>query len=109
MTLVTVVDFTAPKPSFTKRDAGGWRREECSHGVSPVCDPRFIANDETIKAHEAQAKVLQMTVEEILECVNDGRSEKWLDYDETDWIEGMYEWTYLCLTDRAVYELLGSS
>ena len=107
MTLITIADFTNCEPSFTKRDAGGWRREECSHGVSPVCDPRFIANDETIRDHEA--KVLQMTVEEILEIVNDSRGEDaggWMDYDQTEWIEGMYEWTSLCLTDQTLYELL---
>jgi hypothetical protein len=106
MTL-TIADFTNCEPrKLTKRDAGGWR-EECAHGVSPIINRRFISNDETIRDHEAQ--VLQMTVKDILECVNDGRSEEWLDYDEEDWIEGMYEWTYLCLTDRAVYELLGNS
>ena len=100
---VTVADFTDCEPSLTEGSLSMMR--QCSHGVSPICNPRFIVNDETIKIHEAQ--VLQMTVKDILECVNDGHSNEWVDYDETDFIEGMYEWTHLFLTDRAVYELLG--
>ena len=73
---------------------------------SPLYMPRHIASDEMIRAHDGQE--LDMTVEDILECINDGHSEQWIDYDKTDFIEGMYEWTYLCLTDRAVYELLGT-
>ncbi len=102
---IPVADFTDCEPSLTRTDAGGLRRDQCSHGLSPICNPRLVVNDETIKIHEAQ--VLQMTVEDILECVNEGRSDEWIDYDETDFIEGMYEWTHLFLTDRAVYELLG--
>jgi hypothetical protein len=33
-----------------------------------------------------------MTVAEILELVNDGHSEDWTDYDESDWIEGLTNW-----------------
>ena len=73
---------------------------------SPLYMPRHIASDEMILAHDGQE--LDMTVEDILECINDGHSEEWIDYDETDFIEGMYEWTYLCLTDRGVYQLLGT-
>ncbi len=73
---------------------------------SPLYMSRHIANDEMILYHEGYE--LDMTVKDILECINDGHSEQWIDYDETDFIEGMYEWTYLCLTDRAVYELLGT-
>jgi hypothetical protein len=95
---VTVADFT--KCEAERGD------DKCRHNLKPpLCHPRMVVNDETIVAHEAQ--VLQMTMKDILECINDGHSNEWVDYDETDFIEGMYEWTHLCLTDRAVYELLG--
>lgn len=32
------------------------------------------------------------TLEELLTEVNRDRSEKWTDYDETDWAEGWNEW-----------------
>jgi hypothetical protein len=32
------------------------------------------------------------SLEEILNHINDGRSNEWTDYDKTDWVEGWKEW-----------------
>lgn len=34
----------------------------------------------------------EWTIDDILGEINRDRSEKWTDYDETDWKEGWYEW-----------------
>jgi hypothetical protein len=34
----------------------------------------------------------EWTLEEIIEYINQDRSERWTDYDETDWKEGWNEW-----------------
>ena len=39
--------------------------------------------------------VVNMTVPQILEYINTGRNSEWLDYDETDWREGLREFTDL--------------
>ena len=39
--------------------------------------------------------VVNMTVPQILEYINTGRSSEWLDYDENDWREGLTEFTDL--------------
>jgi len=36
--------------------------------------------------------VHEWTLEEILSEINRDRSDKWTDYDETDWREGWDEW-----------------
>ena len=113
-TKLHIADFTdcvTVGVAGTNHTMRGWRNPRtiddkcCHHLPSPLSNPRMVVNDKTIVAHDAQ--VLQMSVEDILECVNEGHSDEWLDYDETDFVEGMYEWTYLFLTDKAVYELLG--
>lgn len=38
-----------------------------------------------------------MNLEEILEEINRDRSEEWQDYDETDWQEGLNEFTEFVL------------
>ena len=38
-----------------------------------------------------------MTVGEILSEINRDHSEDWIDYDESDWREGMEQWTKLVL------------
>jgi hypothetical protein len=37
--------------------------------------------------------VCEMTLQELLEEINDCHSDEWIPYDETDWLEGMFEWT----------------
>ena len=37
----------------------------------------------------------RMTVPMILEYINEGRSDTWQDYDETDWQEGLREFGIL--------------
>lgn len=45
--------------------------------------------------------ISKMTVKEILQEINRDHSEQWTDYDETDWREGMKEWTdYRIFTPR---------
>ena len=39
-------------------------------------------------------KVLWWTMAQILDEVNRDRSSGWTDYDETDWTEGLDEWTW---------------
>lgn len=43
------------------------------------------------------AKFRLMTVDEILSEINRDRSEDWIDYDESDWREGMEQWTQLVI------------
>ena len=43
----------------------------------------------------------QMSLEEILEEINRDRSEEWQDYDETDWREGLTEWTTWEIVDAS--------
>ena len=43
----------------------------------------------------------QMSLEEILEEINRDRSEDWQDYDETDWREGLTEWTTWEIVDAS--------
>ena len=35
-----------------------------------------------------------VTLSEILAEINGDRSQEWTDYDETDWEEGLVEWTH---------------
>ena len=35
----------------------------------------------------------EMTVNEILSDINDSRSDEWTDYDKSDWMEGLLEFT----------------
>lgn len=44
-------------------------------------------------------EIVVWTLPEILEEINRDRSSKWTDYDETDWEEGLRNWTW--------YELIG--
>ena len=39
-------------------------------------------------------RVIKMSMETILHEINDDRSAEWTDYDETDWREGLDEWTW---------------
>ena len=41
----------------------------------------------------------RMTVPMILEYINEGRHPEWEDYDETDWREGLAEFTTLEVQD----------
>jgi hypothetical protein len=44
-------------------------------------------------------EIVIWTLSEILHEINRERSSKWTDYDETDWKEGLEEWSW--------YELIG--
>jgi len=45
--------------------------------------------------HTICGELREMTLPEILEEINADRSEDWQDYDETDWREGLSEFTDL--------------
>lgn len=63
---------------------------------------RGCAKGDTPPTREQDPKageIVVWTLEEILEEINRGRSSHWADYDETDWKEGLDEWTW--------YELIG--
>ena len=42
-----------------------------------------------------------MSLKEIIEEINRDRSEDWLDYDETDWREGLHEFTTWEIVDAS--------
>ena len=46
-----------------------------------------------ILKHKYDGDLVERTVEEILEMINDDRSEQWTNYTEDDWQEGLVEWT----------------
>lgn len=46
---------------------------------------------------EEDGKFYSMTLHEILDEINRDRSEEWIDYDESDWREGLEQWTFLIL------------
>ena len=48
----------------------------------------------------------RVSISEIIEEINRDHSEQWIDYDEHDWIEGMYEWTSWRLMEENIYVLL---
>ena len=48
----------------------------------------------TIRDYEC-GNVYRMTLPMILDHLNDGRNPEWEDYDETDWREGLAEFTTL--------------
>jgi hypothetical protein len=52
--------------------------------------------------HLEDGKVFEMTLPEILEEINRDRSEAWQDYDQTDWREGLSEWTGLIVIGELV-------
>lgn len=45
------------------------------------------------------ASEYRMTLPMILEYINEGRNPEWEDYDETDWREGLSEFTTLGVKD----------
>jgi hypothetical protein len=76
--------------------------------VIPVCPRKYklryrgCAKGDIPPTKEEDPKVgeiVEWTVAEILEEINRDRSPHWTDYDETDWKEGLDEWTW--------YELIG--
>jgi len=46
----------------------------------------------TLKHIEDGDVIVKNSVQELLDFVNDGHSEQWNDYDETDWEEGLEFW-----------------
>ena len=44
---------------------------------------------------KTDGSVYNMTLPMILEEINRDRSDEWTDYDETDWREGLAEFTHL--------------
>ena len=50
--------------------------------------------EKTLDSRE-DTETVEMTIEEILEMVNDEscHSDEWTDYDETDWLEGLLEFS----------------
>ena len=50
-------------------------------------------------------KIYYWTIKEILEEINRDRSDEWTDYDETDWQEGLEEFTEFELVDPTTIEV----
>jgi hypothetical protein len=55
--------------------------------------------------YQDSEEILAMTIEDILELINDeeSHSDGWIDYDESDWLEGWIEWIegeYYSLLDK---------
>lgn len=50
-------------------------------------------------------EVVSKTLPQILEEINSNHSEDWTDYNETDWSEGMSEWTDWVLVDVRLEQL----
>jgi hypothetical protein len=54
-------------------------------------------------------KTKEVTLSELLEIINRDRSEEWIDYDESDWIEGWLLWgegdcyTLINISDPIIY------
>ena len=49
--------------------------------------------NERYKIHEYHVSETHVwTVQEILKRINSRRNPEWIDYDETDWLEGWMEW-----------------
>lgn len=46
--------------------------------------------------------IVKWTVREILEYINADRGPEWIDYDETDWEEGLSEWTDYKVIERPI-------
>ena len=42
---------------------------------------------------DAEEETQWWTIDEVLEEINRDRSEQWTDYDKSDWMEGLREWT----------------
>ena len=43
---------------------------------------------------------VSLTLEELLNYINSDRSNQWTPYDESDWYEGMIEWTDLRIVEE---------
>ena len=39
-------------------------------------------------------ELVTMTLQEVIDDINRDRSDSWTDYDESDWVEGLSEFTY---------------
>ena len=74
----------------------------CVDGYS---HPRLVSD---LYAEVHGAPLYKMTVVEILEEINRDRSPEWTDYDVSDWIEGMNEFTTWRMTENTIYQLLDS-
>ena len=48
----------------------------------------------------------RVTISEFIEEINRDHSDAWIDYDEEDWIVGMYEWTSWRLMEDNIYNLI---
>ena len=55
--------------------------------------PLIFRHTESEFAHETR----EFTVEELLAYINEGHSDSWTNYDESDWQEGMNNWTDLAI------------
>lgn len=66
------------------------RYRGCYKGDTPDPDDRDVG------------KILEWTMEQILAEINRERSSGWTDYDETDWVEGLTEWTCYEPAEEAV-------
>jgi len=51
--------------------------------------------------HTICGELREMTLPEILEEINADRSEEWVNYDETDWREGLQDFTDLEVIEEA--------
>lgn len=49
--------------------------------------------------HDDTGDVIEMTLPEIIEEINRDRSELWLDYNESDWQEGLFFTEYTLIEE----------
>jgi hypothetical protein len=73
---------------MTTRNEDGLTSTKCSTRKFTV-----VYVDSLVNGDRTDDGVSEMTVEEILDDVNDGHSDEFTDYDETDWIEGLLNFT----------------
>ena len=71
----------------------------CVDGYS---HPRLVSD---LYAEVHGAPLYKMTVVEILEEINRDRSPEWTDYDASDWVEGMNEFTTWRITENSIYQM----
>ena len=60
----------------------------------------------TILLEEYGLRPFRVSISQIIEEINRDHSDAWLDYDEYDWLEGMYEWTSWRLVEDSIYNLI---
>lgn len=77
---------------------------EIEHNQLPLEIPYKVYSTEQVNHYGLTP--FRVSISEIIEEINRDHSEAWIDYDEDDWIEGMYEWTSWRLMEDTIYNLI---